>query len=84
MIRGFIYFLTRKHGLEETELHKQAAVMLFTNIYPSLQFDMKVWEPLKDRLSSLDENGIDKVVEMVLPIFEDLGFPFYIDGLSKL
>jgi hypothetical protein len=84
MIKSYIYFLTRKHGLEETELVKQAAVTLFTSIYPGLQLDMKIWEPLKDRLSSLDENAIDKIVEMVIPCFEDLGFPFYIDGLSKL
>lgn len=84
MIKSYIYFLTRKHGFEETELMKQAAVTLFTSIYPGLQLDMKVWGPLKDGLSSLDENAIDKIVEMVVPRFEELGFPFYIDGLSKV
>jgi hypothetical protein len=84
MIKGLIYFLTGKHRLEESELVKQAIATLFTSIYPNLQLDMKVLEPLKDRLSSLDENAIDKLVEMVVPIFENIGFPFYIDGLSKL
>jgi hypothetical protein len=84
MIKGLIYSLIRKHGSEETERMKQASATLFTSIYPGLQLDMKVWEPLKDVLSSLDENAIDKVVEMVLPRFEELGFPFYIDGLSKI
>lgn len=84
MIKGLIYFLRKKRSPEETGLLMQAAGTLFTSIYPSLQYDVKVWEPLKDVLSSLDENAIDKVVEMVLPRFEELGFPFYIDGLSKL
>jgi hypothetical protein len=45
---------------------------------------MKDWELFKNVLSSLDENLLEKVIEIFIPQFEDLGFPFIIYGLSRL
>ena len=84
MTKASLSLLTRNATLEETELLKQAVVTLFTSLYPSLQLDMKDWELFKDVLSSLDENLLEKVVEIFVPRFEDLGFPFIIYGLSRL
>ena len=84
MAKASLSLLTRNTTLEEAELLKQAVVTLFTSLYPSLQLDMKDWDLFKDVLSSLDENLLEKVVEIFVPRFEDLGFPFIIYGMSRL